>query len=239
MNLSLRAVLRVAQISVPLRLDPEIVVRGGLLQIVVRARRAMVTRLVVLVAINVEVLRARHLQLVSVNELVMGLVMMLMVNDQGRRTAADGRRLMGVVSVQVRNRTRAVLLRVDDHAGVSSWRLLQMMMVVVVAVFDGRIVGGVVMARVCLIRSLVVLNVSSGARRRVVAVVVVEAAIRVHDHTSHLVEVGGGGVWDLVSVMGMVAGWQRVQTQGAGQMSVHGVRAASGAGRGRVRSLLL
>lgn len=212
MNLPLRAVLRVAQISVLLRLDPEIVVRRVLqidrIATIVRARRAMVARLVV--AINVEVLRAGHLQLVSVNELVMGLVMMLMVNYQGRRTAADGRRLMGV-SVQVRHRTRAVLLRVDDHAGVSSWRLFQMMM----GVFDGRVVS-VVMAGVCLIRSLVVLNVSSGARRRVVAVVVVEAAIRVHDYASHLVEVGSGGVWDLVSVMGMVAGWQRVQAQGAG-----------------------
>jgi len=70
----------------------------------------------VVVASGVEVLRAGHLELMSVNKLMMCFVMRLMV--QRRRAATHRRRLM---RVQFRgNSAGAILLRVDDDASVTS-----------------------------------------------------------------------------------------------------------------------
>lgn len=105
----------------------------------------------------------------------------------------------------------------------------------------GRIVVGVVMAQVGLIRGLVMLDVvrvARGARGGVVRLVV-EATIRVHDHATDLVQIRGGRVGHVVVVVRMVTVWQRIYAQRTRQMIIHGVCAATGTRRGRVRSVLL
>lgn len=64
---------------------------------------------------GVEVLRAGHLELMSVNKLMMGFVMRLMV--QRRRAAAHRRRLVRMQLLGYGART--VLLRVNDDAGIA------------------------------------------------------------------------------------------------------------------------
>lgn len=94
--------------------------------------------------------------------------------------------VMMLIVDQILHGAWAVLLRVYDHAGVTGWRPFLMMMVGML----GRIVVGVVVAQVGLIRGLVVLDVvrvARGARCGVVVALVVKATIRVHDHATDLV----------------------------------------------------
>lgn len=107
--------------------------------------------------------------------------------------------------MHILHRSWTVLLRIHDDASVAGWCLLQMMM----RMFHGRVVRTVV-ARMHLILSLVMLKVTSSGSCSVIAVVVVEAAVGVHDHTPDFVQVRRG-VGYLVTMMGMIAWWQRVE----------------------------
>lgn len=149
-----------------------------LLQIVIHATiilpgRASIAQLVV--ATVIEVLNAGHLELVSVDELVMGLVRMLMVGYQRWRSTAHWHRLVRV-GVQILHGVGTILLRIDDHAGVAGRGRLEMVM----RMFNAAV--RVVMTRMRLVGRLVMLDASGGPS--VVAVVIVEPAVGVHDDTS-------------------------------------------------------
>lgn len=130
----------------------------------------------VIVACDVEVLRAGHLELMSVNKLMMRFVMRLMM--QRRRAAAHRSRLMRVQFR--RNGTGTVLLRVDDDAGVTSRRGLQMM---VMRVFYRPVAVAVMSLRMTLLVAVVMLK-----RRSIIALIIVETAVRIHDNATSFVQ---------------------------------------------------
>lgn len=78
------------------------------------------------------------------------------------------------------NGTGTVLLRVDDDAGVTSRRGLQMMMV---RVFYRSVAVAVMNLRMTLLIAVVMLK-----RRSVIALIVVETAVRVHDDAASFVQ---------------------------------------------------
>jgi len=129
-----------------------------------------------IVASGVEVLRAGHLELMSVNKLMMRLVMRLMM--QRRCTAAHRRRLMRVQLLG--NSAGTVLLGVDDDTRVTSRCGLQMM---VMRMFHRPVAVAEMNLRVTLLVTVVMLK-----RRCVIALVVVETAVRVHDYAASLVQ---------------------------------------------------
>lgn len=95
-----------------------------------------------------------------------------------------------------------------------------------------RIVIGIVFTRVRLIRGRVMLRVarSTCTRGCVVDLVVLQAAIGIHDHASGFVRVRRRGIRYVVMVVRIVTLRHGVEAQRAGQMVVHRVCAATGAG---------
>lgn len=182
----------------------------------------------VVVASGIKVLRAGHLKLMSVNKLMMRLVMRLMM--QRRRAATHRRRLMRMQFLG--NGAGTILLGVDDDASVAGRRGLQMMMM---RMLHCSIAIAMVSLWMTLLVAVVMLK-----RRGVIALIVVETAVRVHDDAASLVQrCRRRRVRRHVMVMMRCVISRRQQAQRIRQMHVQTVGATAGTRRRRVRPLLL